>query len=127
MITVDLGSKQHSGAFAVHLTGYPFWDALKGEVKDEIEVLTSTDGTTYTSQGRFDFNLRWKDLPANFMAPDEETMTGPVFDLIPPRPVEARYVRYKVTARRFTQISEVQVLDEIQHRPFDLRIALPEK
>ena len=93
VITVDLGSKQHCGAFAVHLTGYPFWDALKGEVKDEIEVLTSTDGTTYTSQGRFDFNLRWKDLPANFMAPDEETMTGPVFDLIPPRPVEARYVR----------------------------------
>jgi len=124
-ITVDLRSAQRCGAFRVHLTGYPFWDALKGEVKDQIEVLTSTDGREFASQGFFKLDLRWKDLPANLMWPDEENATAPVFDLVPPRPVEARYVRFAVTARRFVQISEVQVLDRIESKPFDLRIALP--
>jgi len=126
-ITVDLGSPQRCGAFRIQLSGYPWWDSLKGEVKDDVEVLTSTDGKSFTSQGFFAPNLRWKDLPANHMAPDEETMTGPLLDLVPPRPVEVRYVRYKITARRFTAVSEVEVLDRVDSRPFDLRIALPEK
>ncbi|MCR4414459.1 MAG: discoidin domain-containing protein, partial [Thermoguttaceae bacterium] len=124
-ITVDLQDPHRCGAFRIHLTGYPFWDALKGEVRDQIEVLTSTDGREFTSQGFFKLDLRWKDLPANLMWPDEENATAPVFDLVLPRPVEARYVRFAVTARRFVQISEVQVLDRIDSKPFDLRIALP--
>jgi hypothetical protein len=124
-ITVDLGSPQRCAAFRIHLTGYPWWDSLKGECKDEIELLTSADGKDYTSQGRFDVNLRWKDLPVNHFWPDEETETGPVLTLVPPQPVSARHVRYKITARRFTDASEVMVLDSIQSEPFDLRIALP--
>jgi hypothetical protein len=126
-ITVDLGSRQRCAAFRIHLTGYPWWDSLKGECKDEIEVLTSADGKDYTSQGLFDVNLRWKDLPVNHIWPDEESETGPVLTLVPRQPVQARYVRYKITARRFTDVSEVMVLDSIKSEPFDLRIALPEK
>lgn len=126
-ITVDLQSPQRCGAFRVQVSGYPWWDSLKGEVKDRIEVLTSTDGKNFTSQGLFDLNLWWKDVPANHMAPDEEAMTGPIFDLVPPQPVEARYVRYKIDAKRFTDVSEVEVLDGIRSEPFDLRIALPSR
>ncbi|MHB0961068.1 MAG: discoidin domain-containing protein [Pirellulaceae bacterium] len=124
-ITVDLGSPQQCAAFRIHLTGYPWWDSLKGECQDEIEVLTSTDGQGYTSHGFIDANLRWKDLPANHMWPDEESETGPVLTLVPEQPVEVRYVRYKITARRFTCVSEVMVLDSIRSEPFDLKIALP--
>lgn len=124
-ITVDLGSVQPCGAFRIHLTGYPFWDAMKGEVRDKIEVLTSADGQQYTSQGFFDLQLWWKDLPVNLMWPDEEVFSAPVFALLPPHPVPARYVRFHITATRFSQVSEVQVLDFIRSEPFDLRIALP--
>jgi hypothetical protein len=124
-ITVDLGSVQTCGAFRIHVTGYPFWDAMQGEVKDEIELLTSEDGQTFTNRGRFDLNLRWKDLPANHLGPDEEVFTGPVFELAPAQSVAARYVRFKIAAKRFTQVTEVQVLDFVKYAPFDLRIALP--
>ena len=30
--------------------GWPWWDALKGQVKDTVEVLTSTDAKQYTSR-----------------------------------------------------------------------------
>lgn len=126
-ITVDLGSPQSCGAFRIHLTGYPWWDAMKGQVKDRIEVLTSTDGKEYTSRGQFNTNLRWKDIPANHMWPDEEEMTGPVLDLETPQPVEARYVRFVLSPERSANVSEVQVLDKIQRKPFDLRLALPQR
>jgi hypothetical protein len=59
------------------------------------------------------------------MWPDEEVMTAPVFDLVPAQPVPARFVRYRIKARRFTQVSEVEVLEQVERKPFDLRIALP--
>lgn len=124
-ITVDLEQPRRCGAFRIHLTGYPFWDAMQGEVKDKVELLTSTDGKTYASQGFFDLNLRWKDLPVNHLWPDEEVFTAPIFELVPPRPVEARYVRFHLTSRRFLMTSEVEVLDFLKYEPFDLRIALP--
>ncbi len=49
--------------YAVH--GYPWWDALAGEVQDRVEVLTSTDDGVYASQGFLQTDLRWKDLPVN--------------------------------------------------------------
>ena len=125
-ITVDLGAVKRCGAFHIHLTGYPFWDAMKGEVQDKVEVLTSRDGEDFASQGFFDLRLRWKDLPANHMGPDEETFTAPVYELIPGQPADARYVRFKLSARRFSMVSEVEVLDFIKREPFDLRITLPE-
>jgi hypothetical protein len=126
-ITVDLGAIESCRAFRIHLSaGWPWWDAMKGQVKDKIEVLASVDAKEYISQGFFDLNLRWKDIPVNYMMPDDETAAGFMYELIPSSTVEARYVRYKITPARTLTVSEVQVLDSIEHRPFDLRIALPD-
>jgi hypothetical protein len=126
-ITVDLGAAQLCRAFRIQLSaGWPWWDALKGEVKDRVEALTSTNGTEFASQGFFELNLRWRDLPVNLMWPDEETLTGYLYELVAPRPVLARYVRFKITPARMLTVSEVEVLDAIKSEPFDLRLALPE-
>ena len=126
VVTVDLGQVAKCGAFAIQAGGYPFWDALQGEVEDRIEVLTSLDNLAFASQGFFAMNLRWKDLPANFMWPDEETLRGPNYLLIPAAPVPARYVRFRIMPARFLSVSEVQVLDFVRYEPFDLKIALPD-
>jgi hypothetical protein len=60
------------------------------------------------------------------MMPDDETATGFTYDLVPAGPVLARYVRFKITPERTLTASEVQVLDSIKTKPFDLRIALPD-
>ena len=59
--------------------------------------------------------------------PDDETATGFTYDLVPKEPVEARYVRFKIDTERTLTVSEVQVLDQILNKPFDLRIALPDE
>ena len=126
-ITVDLGATQTCGAFRIQLgAGWPWWDALKGQFKDKVELLTSKDGQHYQSHGLFNLNLRWKDLPANYIWPDEEVIAAHNFELISPEPVQARYVRYKITPERALTVSEVEVLDSIAYQPFDLRIALPD-
>jgi hypothetical protein len=128
IIEVDLGQAHSCGAFRIHLSaGWPWWDAMKGQVKDKVEVLTSLDGRTFVSQGFFALNLRWKDIPANHMMPDDETATGFTYNLLPKEPIEARYARFKIDAERTLTVSEVQVLDWIRYKPFDLRIALPDE
>jgi len=128
VVTVDLGRVERCAAFRIDLSaGWPWWDAMKGEVKDAVEVLTSTDGKDYASRGSFDLNLRWKDIPINHMMPDDETATGYTYTLTPPQPADARYVQYRITAKRTVTVSEVQVLDSIESKPFNLRIALPEE
>ncbi len=128
VIDVDLGRAHRCGAFRIHLSaGWPWWDAMKGEVKDKVEVLTSLDAKEFLSQGFFDLNLRWKNIPINHMMPDDETATGFTYNLVPKESVEARYVRFKITAERTLTASEVQVLDWIRYKPFDLRIALPDE
>jgi len=127
-ITVDLGQVQAIGAVRVALTaGWPWWDALRGEVKDRIEVFTSPNGRQYVSHGQFDFDLRRKDIPINHLMPDDETARGFTFTKLLPTPVPARYVRFKVTPQRILGISEVQALDFVKYEPFDLRIALPDE
>ncbi|UCG47814.1 MAG: hypothetical protein JSU94_20345 [Phycisphaerales bacterium] len=127
VIDVDLGQTRRFGAFRIHLSaGWPWWDALKGQVKDRVEVLTSPGGRDFTSRGFFDLNLRWKDIPVNHMMPDDETAGGFTYDLVMRESVEARNVRFKITAERTLTVSEVQVLDQISYKPFDLRIALPD-
>ena len=127
-IVVDLGAPQSCGAFRIQLgAGWPWWDALKGQFKDKVEVLTSMDGKDYTSRGLFDLNLRWKDLPVNHFWPDDEAIGGHNFELIAPKPVEARYVKFKVSPQRALTVSEVEVLDFIRYEPFDLRVALPDQ
>jgi hypothetical protein len=107
------------------LFGYPFWDALKGQVQDRVEILTSTDGVAFVSRGVLQTSLWRKDIPINHMLQDDERATGWNFERAIASPVSARYVRYHVTPKRNLCISEVQVLDRVTYTPFDLRIALP--
>jgi hypothetical protein len=100
---------------------------MKGEIKDKVQVLVSEDGQTYRPMGYLHTDWRWKELPANHMWPDEETITGATFRLIPDKPVTARYVQYKVENARIFCATEVEVLESIRKEPFDLRIALPDE
>jgi hypothetical protein len=124
-ITVDLGKPEQAAAFRIHIHGYPAQDAIKGQVKDEVEVLTSNDGKEFASASKFDFNLRWKDIPVNYMWSDEELFVAHNHTLVLPKPVEARYVKFAIKPSRMMVVSEVQVLDGVTSKPFDLKIALP--
>ena len=124
-ILVDLGSIKKCAAFRIHLHGYPAQDAIKGEVKDKVEVLTSMDGLKFKSQGFFDFNLRWKDIPQNFMWNDEETFKAHNFLIRLNQSISTRYVKFRISSERMVAVSEVQVLDEVKFEPYDLRISLP--
>ena len=124
-ITVDLGAPQKAAAFRVHVHGYPAQDAVKGKVKDEVEVLVSNDGKEFKPAGKFDFKLRWKDVPVNYMWPDDEQFVAYNHTLLLDQPIEPRYVKFAAKASRFMVISEVQVLDGVKSEPFDLKVALP--
>jgi hypothetical protein len=124
-VQIDLGQTRTVAAFRAHLFGYPFWDALKGQVQDRVEVLTSTDGVTFTSRGLLQTSLWKKDVPINYMLQDDEKATAWNFERKIASPVLARYVRYHVTPKRSLCVSEMQVLDSVADTPFDLRIALP--
>ncbi|HUV38594.1 MAG TPA: hypothetical protein VMY39_03230, partial [Planctomycetota bacterium] len=127
-IVVDIGKIETCGAFRIHTCGgYPWWEALKGEVKDEIEVLTSVDGKEYVSHGMVNQDLRLKDVPINHFMPDDMSSGGWNFELIPENPVKCRYVKFKVTPRRTVAVTEVQALEFIKYEPFDLRVALPDE
>jgi len=126
-ITVDLGAPLACASFGMNLHGYPWWDALKGEVQDKVEVLVSMDGSDFTSQGFLNTDLRWVDLPANYMWTDDETMTSATFRFVPSQPVAARFVKYRVTNARMFDCAGLEVLDTIRLEPFDLRIALPDE
>ena len=91
-----------------------------------VEVLTSTNGQDWASQGHLKTDLRWRDLPANHFWTDEETLTAHTFRHVPAAPVKARYVQYKIINPRHLCVTEVEVLDDYSLKPFDLRIALPE-
>ncbi len=126
-ISVDMGQPETVGAFRIHIAaGWPWWDALKGEVEDEVEVFTSLDGQTFQSRGTFDMDLRRKDVPVNHMLPDDETAGGWNFQRILDEPVRARYVRFRITPRRILAVTEVQALESVTYEPFEMRIALPD-
>jgi hypothetical protein len=124
-ITVDLGKTEKAAAFRIHIHGYPAQDAVKGKVKDAVDVLVSTDGKSFMPAGKFDFNLRWKDVPVNYMWSDEELFVAHNHTLLLDKPVEARYVKFAVKPSRMMVVTEVQVLDGVEAKPFDLKIALP--
>jgi len=127
VITLDLGAPMNCASFGMNFHGYEWQDALKGEVKDKVEVLVSEDGKQYTSLGFLKTDLRRNDIPINFMLPDEEALTGATFHFIPAQPVRTRYVQYKVTSKRNFDCTELEVLDAIKFEPYDLRIALPDE
>ena len=124
-IQVDLGAVRSIGAVRAHLFGYPFWDALKGQVQDRVEVFTSVDGVNFESRGTLQTALWRKDVPINHMLQDDERATGWNFELLLPAQVSARFVRYRATPKRNLCISELQVLDRVAYEPFDIRIAPP--
>jgi hypothetical protein len=125
LITVDLGAPTACASFGLNIHGYPSQDALKGQVTDRIEVYTSDDGKEFTPRGLLQTDIFWKDLPVNYMWPDDETMTCPTCRLVPPAPVTTRFVRFKLHPQRMMCCTEIEVLDAIMREPFDLRIALP--
>jgi len=127
VITLDLGASTTCASFGLNFHGYQWFDALKGKVTDKVEVLISDDGKSYQSVGFLKTDLRNKDLPVNFMLPDNEQLTGATFRCVPPKPVPARFVQYKVTSNRIFVATEIEVLNEFTTRPFDLRIALPDE
>ena len=53
-------------------------------MRDKVEVLTSTDGQTFTSQGLVPTNLRRRDVPCNHMLNDHERAQGWNSELLPP-------------------------------------------
>jgi len=57
--------------------------------------------------------------------PNDETLTGHTFRLIPEKPITTRFVRYAIQSDRNFCATEIEVLDSIDLKPFDLRIALP--
>ena len=123
-LLVDLGQARTVSAFRAHLFGYPFWDALKGQVQDQVEIETSADGITFVRRGLLQTSIWRKDIPINYMLLDNETATGWNFELTTDA-VSARYVRYRTTPKRILCASELQVFDRIDYAPFDVRIALP--
>jgi Ni,Fe-hydrogenase III small subunit len=123
-LQVDLGAPRTVAAFRAHLFGYPFWDALKGQVQDRVEVLTSANGTDFISRGLIPLSLWKKDVPINHMLQDDETATGWNFELTT-EAVSARYVRYRMTPKRILCASEFQVLDHVDYAPFDIQVAVP--
>jgi len=124
-ITVDLGETKSCASFGLNFHGYRAYDVLKYEVKDKVEVLTSEDGKTFTSRGFLQTDIKRKDIPVNFMLPDEEMLMGDTFRVIPEKPVQARYVKYKITSARMFCATELEVLDAIKYEPYDSKIALP--
>ena len=127
-VVADMGAPQTVAAFRVHVVaGWPQWDAMKGEVKDEISLETSLDNENWTPQGSFEMNLWKKDVPINHMLTDDETATGWNYTLVPKAPVVARWVKYVVIPRRTMGLTEIQALDSIKSEPFDIRIALPDE
>jgi hypothetical protein len=125
-ITVDLGQPEKISVFRIHIHGYPAQDAIRGRIKDKVEVLVSNDGETFTSQGYFDFNLRWKDVPVNYIFTDEETFNAHNHTLLLDQPIEARFVKFRAEVGRHSMaVTEVQALDGMNSVPFDLKVALP--
>jgi len=127
VVTLDLGAATPCASFGMNFHGYPWHDALAGQVKDKVEVLVSDDGAAFKPIGFLKTDWRWADLPVNHVWPDEEVIQGATFRLVPNEPVTARYVRYRVTSARSFCATELEVLDAIRYEPFDLRVALPGK
>ena len=126
VITLDLGAPTACASFGMNFHGYPAHDALKGQVKDRVQVLVSDDGKDFRPLGDLKTDLRWKDLPVNYVWPDDETFAGGTFRLVPERPVTTRFVQYKVTSKRNFCATELEVLDSLKREPYDMRVALPQ-
>ncbi|WP_347245074.1 hypothetical protein [Thermogutta sp.] len=68
-----------------------------------------------------------QEIPVNHMLPDDETAQAWNYVLPLRSPVRARFVRFRVTARRSLGITEVQAFDRLDRRDFSLRVLLPDE
>lgn len=128
VVTLDLGEATTCASFGMNVNGYPFWDPLKGTVQDKIEVSVSDDGKEFKSVGYLKSNFFTKEVPVNYLLPQDGNLLGFTARLIPEKPVKTRYVKYTVeNPRSMNCITELEVLDSIKYEPFDLRIALPDE
>jgi hypothetical protein len=127
-ILVDMGQPQEVAALGIHLTaGWPWWDALKGEVQDEVEGFLSLDGKSFESCGKFPLNLFRRDIPVNHMLPDDEKAQAWNYLLPLESPQTARFVKFRIVPKRILGITEVQAFDRLERRPFHLRVLLPDE
>ena len=83
---MDLGRPESCGAFRIQVgAGWPWWDALKGEIKDQVERadLRST-ARIYQQPGLLQLRTSaGKIFPANHFWPDDETLGAHLFELEP--------------------------------------------
>jgi len=124
VITLDLKEAQKVAAVRIHVTGYPY-DFYNGPFS-EVEVLTSAHGETFASQGTITTKMCYQDIDGDFVPPERGGFESWVFPLILREPVEARYVRYKVTnPKMFFNTSEVLAYDSVRSEDWHEPLAMP--
>jgi len=124
VITLDLEKPEKLAAVRFHVTGYPH-DFYNGPFCD-VEVLTSTDGESFQSQGTVTTRMKYKDVDGDFVMPENLKFASWVFPLIFEEPVTARYVRYSVSnPKMYFNCSEVMAYDSVKVVDWHEPLAMP--
>jgi len=124
VITLDLEKPQSVAAARIHVTGYPC-DLYKGPFC-QVEILTSADGKTFDSQGTLMTQMKFKDVDGDFIMPENGRFESWVFPLIFAKPIEARYVRYKVAnPKMIFNTSEIMAYSSVKVEDWREPLAMP--
>ena len=101
----------------------PFWDALKGQVQDSVEILTSVDGSRFPVRACCRPRCERRTSRSTTCC---RTTKQPRGGISSRRWRPRRRPACAITSRQSAILSsELQVFDRIDYQPFDLRIALP--
>jgi hypothetical protein len=124
-ITLDLEKDIDCAAIGLQTCGD---NSLTGGLSRNcsVEVLTSTDNKDFKSIGMVNLDMRFKDIPYNYLLADDESLGGGKFYVPLDKPVKARYVKYRIKVKGgmfFT--TELFVHDSAMIAPFDIGVALP--
>jgi len=124
VITLDLETPQKLAAARIHVTGYPC-DFYNGPFC-EVEILTSTDGKSFASQGKITTGMKYKDVDGDFLLPEKGRFESWVFPLIFEKPVEARYIQYKIAnPKTHFDTSEIMAYDSVKVEDWREPLAMP--
>jgi len=124
VITLDLEKPQTVAAVRIHITGYPC-DFYNGPFCD-VEILTSADGKTSTSQGTIKTKMSYKDVDGDFVMPEHGRFESWVFPLIFAKPVEVRYIQYKIAnPKMHFDTSEIMAYDSVRMEDWHEPLAMP--
>ena len=74
VVTVDLGKVENVRGLPHPDRRLSLLGRAEGRSEGQGRGAHALDGKEYASQGSFDFNLRWKDMPVNDVWPDDETL-----------------------------------------------------